>query len=65
VCDPALDDVGSDRTQALFDFLGRAVLERCEQYAWTTNAVLLSDPAARETALSFLGEALAWRSAQS
>ncbi len=63
--EPAIEDVGPDFTQHLFEFLDRVVLNQCEQYAWTTNSVLLSDPAAREHALGFLAEALAWRRTQS
>jgi lauroyl/myristoyl acyltransferase len=51
----------SDCTQDLLKFLEQAILDQPEQYAWTTSSILLSDPAAREVALSFVTDALSWR----
>jgi lauroyl/myristoyl acyltransferase len=59
--DPVMEDVQADRMQDLLGFLQRVILNQPEQYAWTANSILLSDPAAREAALSFLTSVLRWR----
>jgi lauroyl/myristoyl acyltransferase len=63
VAGEAMEDLGSDRTQDLLRFLEEVILDQSEQYAWTTSSILLSDPAAREDALSFVIDALGWRDA--
>jgi lauroyl/myristoyl acyltransferase len=56
-----LEDLQADRMQDLLKFLQGVILEQPQQYAWTANSFLLSDPTAREAALSFLTEVLDWR----
>lgn len=63
VAGEAMEDLGSDRTQDLLRFFEGVILDQSEQYSWTTSSILLSDPAARENALSFVVDALGWRDA--
>jgi lauroyl/myristoyl acyltransferase len=52
-----------DLTPDLLRFLEGVIGDQPEQYSWTTNSTLLTDPAAREAALSFVIHALRWRDA--
>jgi hypothetical protein len=57
-----IGDVQADRTRDLLGFLQGVILDQPQQYAWAVNSFLLSDPDAREAALSFVSEVLDWRS---
>lgn len=56
-----IEDVQADRTRDLLGFLQGIILDQPQQYAWTANSFLLSDPVAREAAFSFVSEVLDWR----
>jgi len=63
VVSPIVTDTSKDCTPALLGFLEKIILEQAEQYAWSTNSIILSDEKARENALSFTADALNWRNA--
>jgi hypothetical protein len=62
---PIIDNLREDTTQYLLTFLQSIILQECQQHQWLSTSVLMSDHAARDNALGFLGEALAWRENQS
>jgi hypothetical protein len=61
---PLIKDVGAETTQQLLDFLQSVILQQPFQYQWLSNSILMSDQCARDNAIAFATEALAWRQNQ-
>jgi len=61
---PLIENVGIETTQLLLDFLQSIILQQPFQYQWLSNSVLMSDRQARDSAIAFIPEALAWRDLQ-
>jgi len=60
---PIIENPGANTAQQLLDFLQSVILRQHVQYQWLSNSILMSDQNARDNAMSFLPEALAWRTA--
>jgi lauroyl/myristoyl acyltransferase len=58
---PLIENVEIGTSQLLLDFLQSIILEQPFQYQWLSNSVLMSDKQARDNAIGFAPEALAWR----
>jgi hypothetical protein len=56
-----IEKLGNNLTQQMLDWLQTAIFQNPSQYQWLSNSILMSNEIARDTALSFLPEALAWR----
>ena len=61
---PIIEKVGTKTAQLLLDFLQSIILEQPFQYQWLSNSILMSDKHARDNAIGFIPEALAWRDHQ-
>jgi len=53
-----------ETAQELLNFLQSIILLQPLQYQWTSNSILMSDRHARNNAITYLQEALAWRECQ-
>jgi lauroyl/myristoyl acyltransferase len=62
---PIIETIGVGTAQQLLDFLQSIILRQPLQHRWLSTSILMSDQTARENAIRFFPEALAWRESHS